>query len=352
LTRDIFNAIRADDADEVRRLIEAEPALLDALEEGFTPLACAAASGADSVVHALLDAGVPPNPPDGSEALPPIVAAAAHGQGQTAETLLIHGAHVDARDPTTGATPLLVAATAGDAERVRQLIHWGADLEATDPEGLTAFQIAHRAGDEAVMKRLLDGGAVDTPAPEPERVAIRYSVVLDDALAFSAHYANTSPMVRARYRRYLIIYPTLFMILGIIYALRHNSIQPLVVPALLSAAFIGWVLFGSKRFYLWRVAKIYASAPNKTVFCEHEMELLPGVFIERTALNENRASLATIDRIVTTDSHVFIHIGAGIAHIIPRDKIIEGDLDDFVARLTERWEAQREEPAEESAAAS
>ena len=127
-----------------------------------------------------------------------------------------------------GQTPLLIAAFHGDSDMVRQLVRWGADLDATGPDGLTAYQVAHRAGDEAVMKQLVDGGADATPAPEPERIAIRYDFALDDCMAYFEYYTDKDPGMRRKRRRGTLVTPAIFVLLGAILAYATSNIWQLV----------------------------------------------------------------------------------------------------------------------------
>jgi hypothetical protein len=290
---------------------------------------------------------LPADPPEGTDGIPALIAAATHHQGKTAETLLIHGANVDARCPATGATPLLAAVAAGDADMVRQLVRWGADLEAAGPDGLTAYQIAHRAGDEAVMKRLVDGGADDTPAPEPERVAIRYNLTLDDMLAFHQHRADTDGACQRQRRRDAAFMGLLLIAGGICHALYVQQLLPLAIWTLGAIAAALRTLYARPKVRLDDVATPADVQPVNRVLCEHELELLQDAFVDRTALVETRIALSAIDRIATTDTQVHIMLIFNEVRVIPRDEVIEGDLDDFLARLRERWQAQRGEASEQ-----
>lgn len=79
--------------------------------------------------------------------------------------------------------------------------------------------------------------------------------------------------------------------------------------------------------------KLYSEAANRTVLCWHELEIYEGGFIERTAYNENRSAWGAIERIESAPGYTFIYIGPGNAHVIPHQRIAEGDLREFLVEL-------------------
>lgn len=174
-TIQLFLAIRTGDALTVGRLLDANPALVEADERwepeltrahalpavaGGTPLVRAAERDRAELVDLLLDRGAAIDRScscAGGES--PLWAAAAAGSLEAASRLLARGADPD-RPSFAGHTPLHVAAIRHDAALVELLLAHGADLELRDARGRTALDWAIAKG-RAVVALL---GAQDAPA--------------------------------------------------------------------------------------------------------------------------------------------------------------------------------------------
>lgn len=178
-----FRAVQTDDAATVKKMlgtviqpdmrnpVGGEPALVLAAREGSmqvldvllaypginvdataingnTALMMAAYKGNMPAVHALLAKGAAVNRPGWT----PLHYAAAAGDDAVVRLLLDRGAKVDAVSPLkSGAyTPLMMAAREGHDGTALLLIEHGANPRLTNSEGLTAVQLAQRAGKDAV----------------------------------------------------------------------------------------------------------------------------------------------------------------------------------------------------------
>jgi len=176
---DFFRAVQMDDVKTVQSMlgstinpnevnpIGGEPGLVNALREGSmrvfeallahpgTDLEAAAINGNTALmmaafkrnepaVQALLAKGAAVNRPGWSA----LHYAAASGDDEIARILLRHGAKIDAASPAgTGLfTPLMMAAREGHGSTALLLIDQGANAGLKNSEGLTAVQIAERAG--------------------------------------------------------------------------------------------------------------------------------------------------------------------------------------------------------------
>jgi hypothetical protein len=176
---DFFRAVQLDDARAVQALLGqgvspnqlnpagGEPALVLAAREGSmkaletllaypgtdveaqafngnTALMMAAFKRNMPAVQALLAKGAVVN----REGWTPLHYAAASGDDEIALLLLKRGAQVDAVSPLRSGsyTPLMMAAREGHDKTARLLIDHGADPQRKNSEGLTAVQLAERAG--------------------------------------------------------------------------------------------------------------------------------------------------------------------------------------------------------------
>jgi ankyrin repeat protein len=183
---DFFLAVQTDDARSVRTLLPTgvanavnplggEPALVLAVREGamhaLTVLLSDPATQVDATAlngnTALMMAAYKQNMP-AAEALiargaavnrpgwTPLHYAAASGDDAITRLLLQHGARIDAVSPPASGsfTPLMMAAREGHDDSARLLVEQGADAGLKNGEGLTAAQIATRAGHAALAAAL------------------------------------------------------------------------------------------------------------------------------------------------------------------------------------------------------
>jgi hypothetical protein len=182
-----FRAVQIDDDGTVRKLVGTvvnaneinpvggEPALVQAVREGSarvlevllahpgTDLEARAANGNTALMMAAYKRNV-----DAARALlakgaqvnragwTALHYAAASGDDEIAKLLIARGARLDAVSPKeSGAyTPLMMAAREGQQSTVTLLLAQGARRELQNTEGLTAAQIAQRAGREDIARAI------------------------------------------------------------------------------------------------------------------------------------------------------------------------------------------------------
>ncbi len=151
-------AAQRDDADEVRRLLEAG-ALPDTGDRtGMTPLIRAARAGSVESAKLLLAAGADPNLSDNPptrEPWPPLVNASHKHQPKAVEVLLAAGADPNGSSPT-GMTPLMMASSESEPEIVRMLLDAGARPETISRHGDSALSNAVASGSTECVAILLD----------------------------------------------------------------------------------------------------------------------------------------------------------------------------------------------------
>jgi ankyrin repeat protein len=152
---DLFEATALGRADRVRELLTADPSLGRAWSaDGFTALHFAAFFGSADAARALLAAGADPNVRSRNEmSVMPIHSAVAGRHGDMLAALVAAGAEVNVAQ-RDGWTPLHGAAQHGDVATVDLLLEAGADAAARNDDGITAADLADRAGHSALATRL------------------------------------------------------------------------------------------------------------------------------------------------------------------------------------------------------
>ncbi|HVS24446.1 MAG TPA: ankyrin repeat domain-containing protein, partial [Gammaproteobacteria bacterium] len=156
--RSIAAAAQANDAAQVRQLIQAGADVNAPAADGSTALLLAAYQSNLDVVKALLAAGADPNVAN-HFAVTPLLQASRYGDEATMEALLKGGADID-KAQREGETPLMAAARAGSVPAVKLLLAHGANpntAEALWDE--TALMWATAEGHLDVVDALLAAGA-------------------------------------------------------------------------------------------------------------------------------------------------------------------------------------------------
>jgi ankyrin repeat protein len=139
----VFAAAAKGQTDELRSLVEKDPALINAYSpEGFTPLGLAAFFGHAEAVDALLAAGADANLASReSMKMPPLGSAMAVERNDIARTLIEHGANVNGK-AVNDLTALHTAAARGNLEAAKLLLDHGADINSTSTDGKTPMSYA------------------------------------------------------------------------------------------------------------------------------------------------------------------------------------------------------------------
>jgi hypothetical protein len=189
----ICRAISEDNEEEVIRLLDADPALLEREQyDGDRPLAFAAATGHLGVVLLLIERGANINATgDGGNTA--LHWTAVQGHEEVVALLLEKGAHANTRD-NYGRTPLMLACVNGHLGVVKVLVqHMGGQglADRSNASGRTVLHFAACLGHEEVVRCLLLAGADPTITENRGRTPRALAEQIDD-------YSETTREGRAR----------------------------------------------------------------------------------------------------------------------------------------------------------
>ncbi|MEX1023961.1 MAG: ankyrin repeat domain-containing protein [Planctomycetota bacterium] len=154
---DVFEAAASGDLAELRRVLAADPGLVDARSpDGFTPLHLAAFLGRPRAVRVLLAQGADADSVAGNpSAVTPLHSAAASRRADVVRVLLAGGADPDARQ-AGGFTALQSAALHGDVAMTTALLAHGADPALAAEDGRDALAMARESEAASVAGLLQD----------------------------------------------------------------------------------------------------------------------------------------------------------------------------------------------------
>jgi ankyrin repeat protein len=152
---DVFDASAVGETEILRGLLSTDRSRANAVaSDGFTPLGLAAFFGHADSARLLLENGADPNQAASNETkVAPLHSAVAGGKVEIVRELLAHGADVHARQDL-GFTALHGAAAEGSEEMVRLLLANGADRESRTEAGKTPAELARERGNEKIAALL------------------------------------------------------------------------------------------------------------------------------------------------------------------------------------------------------
>lgn len=155
---EIHNASLSGDLVKVKELLEADPNLINAVDdEGRTPLHLAAGSGHNEIVELLLAKGAAINAQK-DDGMTPLHGAVGLKQTEVVKLLLDKGADVNVKI-NNGMTPLHGAAWDGEKVLAELLLTHGGDVNAKANDDLTPLHFAAGKGHKDVVQLLLSKGA-------------------------------------------------------------------------------------------------------------------------------------------------------------------------------------------------
>jgi ankyrin repeat protein len=160
---DIFRAAREGNEEEVIRLLDADPALLESEDDdGYRPLAVAALSGQLGMSTLLIERGANLSA-TGDEGNTALHYAAVRGHEEVVALLLDKGAHANTRNQYT-MTPLMRVCIYGRLGVVKMLVQHleGEGLDERSDLGWTALHYAACGGHHEVVRCLVLAGADPT----------------------------------------------------------------------------------------------------------------------------------------------------------------------------------------------
>lgn len=170
---------------------------------------------------------------------------------------------------------------------------------------------------------------------------LRYENTVEDLIAFQLFTLDRMPMVKrtlagVRWGSAVIVFVAILAACTLLYG---TPMLWLTVPvALISAAVAAAIYPGvNRRVMIKRLRKMYAEGNYQALFCQHELEVAEDGLVERTDFNETKIAWAGIDRIESTPDVTFIYTSATAAHVVPHNRIIEGDYRAFLTSLAQHY---------------
>lgn len=147
----LMQAVKANNAAQVRQLIARGVDVNAADASGDVPLIMAAYLGHTEITRLLLEAGADVRAVDSGMKATALHAAAYAGRTEPARLLIQHGIAIDAQGPYNGYTALHDAIWQNNVETARVIVEAGADLTLRNHEGQTPLEMAQARGRKQIV---------------------------------------------------------------------------------------------------------------------------------------------------------------------------------------------------------
>lgn len=158
---------------------------------------------------------------------------------------------------------------------------------------------------------------------------LAYELTVDDLIAFSRYHYVNSPTVRKQLLLARLVVIVMLMILAITFDRHFPFHLPIIIA---SGASILTLIFTPKlqRDALDKtMRKQYGEGRNRGVIGPKQLTPTDTGITIRGECDQHELSFTAIERIVRTDDHTYLYIGAANAHVIPHRDIATAQLDAF-----------------------
>jgi YcxB-like protein len=153
---------------------------------------------------------------------------------------------------------------------------------------------------------------------------IEYEISIDDVVDFNLYHYTHSPSLRRTYFIGRWFFPGL-LALCLIVAVEILDLHGLALglPWLIWLIFtMFWVIFLGPRYILGqirkRIVKMNAEGKRGGYSGKHRLSITPEGLLHSTDYGDSKTYWKSVEKILSTDRHVFIYTSATEAHIIPK----------------------------------
>jgi YcxB-like protein len=164
---------------------------------------------------------------------------------------------------------------------------------------------------------------------------LEYRVEEGDLHAFLDHHMQHSEAARDIRRRQTYGYAFLFAIFGLVFWFFGEAAVAIAF-LVLGPVWVAWWPARARRIYRKRALALYREGQSPMLEGSHVLRLDDAGLVTTTPAAEARIPLTSVQRIVDTPEYVFIYVGAMRALIVPRRRVVRGDVNMFVQELQKR----------------
>lgn len=169
---------------------------------------------------------------------------------------------------------------------------------------------------------------------------VRYTTTVDHLMALHRHHHAKSAL--RKLRKYVVL-AVILLVFTALYRISRpgRELEYLGFGATFSMIFLA-VIWVETKVGEWYVKRSYGEhGRNRSVLCEHVLEVTPEALVERTPFGETHSKWNSIEAVEESKGYLFIYIQAHAAHVVPKSSLAEGDAQEFREALLARVASAR-----------
>jgi YcxB-like protein len=162
---------------------------------------------------------------------------------------------------------------------------------------------------------------------------IEYNLEPEDWADFGEYWARHSAVYRRVIRNNAIA-----GVLGLVLCVAavglwsKSPVSPIVAVCAIGGV-VGWVLNGPRRI-IANVRKTMAGRERPCLRGLHSLDALPDGLHSQCDISDSTVRWVGIRNVIQTNDHLFLMLSESQGYIIPKGRIIQGDLDRFLEDVT------------------
>jgi hypothetical protein len=158
-----------------------------------------------------------------------------------------------------------------------------------------------------------------------ERGEIEYRVEEGDILAFLDYHSEHSSAAREIRRRQTYGYAILFAIFGLVFWLFGETALAIAF-LVLGPVWVAWWPARARQLARKQAAAFFREGPNPMFDGPHILRLDDAGLVAIAPGAESRMPFTSVQRVVDTPDYLFVYVGAIQAFVVPRRRIVKGDV--------------------------
>ena len=165
---------------------------------------------------------------------------------------------------------------------------------------------------------------------------ISYENTLEDAVAFNLYHFEHSPTFRRNQKILMCVLPIVLAVMFIPLAIARESPGVVVFALVFGCLWIWAFPFMQRRSIARSSRKLYGEGSNKGFVCRHDLELTDEFLVEKSDGGMSSRKISDLEKVVTDQTYTYIYVGSLSAHVVPHERVSEGNLQAFVEELRRR----------------
>ncbi len=165
-------------------------------------------------------------------------------------------------------------------------------------------------------------------------MTIEYQINMEDVVAFNEYHFENSPSFQKN-RRIITIYAPIgiFLSVSVVGIIEHSWIFP-IVGAIAATIYAIQAPRSFQKKCRTLVKTSFQEGKNKGTIGKQKLEINDDGLYNTSDSGCQTTFWHAVERIEQTDTLGFIYIASNAAHIIPKEKVIVGNFDEFMQTAT------------------